>query len=1347
MKYLVVVGASAGGLKALEGFVKSLPTEIDSAVVIIQHLSPDYKSLMAELLENHTKIPIKVVESEMKLEKNHIFLIPAGFTMTINEKHFLLRERNSEALPINTFMSSAATLYKNRCIGVILSGSGFDGTLGCERIRECGGLILAQNPESAEFDSMPRSIVHHHLEHKVIEAKTIWSTIEAFNGDPTKFTELPSMPSDEISIENGGAYTELFVFLKRVYQLDFSKYKINSVTRRIQRRMEINSIENINEYMVFLKENESETNDLYRDLLIGVTSFFRDPSVYDKLKELVLEPQLSSQSPDDQFRVWVAGCASGEEAYSMAILIDEVAREKKYSGKVSIFATDAHKESIRKSSQGVYNKHEIKNVSEERRKKYFKVIEGGGFKIRPEIRQRVIFAQHNLLQDPPFTHMNLVSCRNMLIYFKPDAQEIAIHSLFYALDMKAHLLLGSSEALGKFEKKFDTLAPTEKIYQKIADIKQNKRPQQLFEKPFKSSLPTHRNMVHNDMTSIEVSLLNSYDSLLAEYMPAGVLINKDREVKHYFGEVSKYLKTLRGRVSHDLLLELSGDLRLTVSLGIQRVLNHDEALEDQVFHSTSRHEEEIIRVVIRQILRDKHRNEILFVGFDSIEEKADINLIDSSSELRISPESLDEQERINMLEYELRSTKENLQNTVEELQTSNEELQAINEEMQVSNEELQSTNEELHSMNEELHSVNAELQEKNGQLIELNNDHESLLESTEDGVLFLDNHLRIKRFNKNISFAFSLIYEDLGRPIEHIRYKLNNADAMLKDIHEVLRNNKSLQRKEVSKEGVYYLRRFSPFYDQDHELQGVVLTFTDISEIHHLRGRLQRALNAAKMVWWEWDIPSDQLIVHAEDGNCILGYNCNAITPTSKFWFDQLHHDDYDRVQQELHECLDGTRESWSSEHRYIRPNSDEYAWVYEVGEVILRDDHGSPLKMAGTTMNIDASKQINESLETTKDKAVISERSKSNFLSHMSHEIRTPLNGIIGMAELLKDRDHTEDEGQDYLDTIYQSSNVLYSLINNILEYSKAEAGKVEILRDVTDIVKEVNAIGLILRGLTIEKKITIDYEYNLKNKYFLIDGHRLTQILLNLIGNAIKFSPEASLVKIIVDELKNDQLQFRVIDQGVGIDKKLQGGLFKPFSQSDSSITKTFGGTGLGLSICRELVELMGGSISLESEPNVGSTFSFVINARAATQTFSNLNSSKIYDSLINDVQRVLVVDDNLTNLKMLKILLKKMNIMVDTAESGKQALSLMENQSYDLCFLDIHMPEMSGLQLATKIRDGEGGENHSLTPLIACTADTDSETQRNAKESGMEYLLTKPIKKADLKRIMSLVTKDFQ
>lgn len=1333
---IVTLGASAGGLAALEAFFKSVPPDSGYSFVIVQHLSPDFKSLMSQLLAAYTEIPIREVRSRMEIEANHIYLIPAGSLMRVKDGRFDLEPRDPEKMPINIFMKSAATEFGAESIGIVFSGTGSDGTEGCRAIREAGGLVVAQSPESSEFESMPKSVISNRLSHAVAAPGDMWQLLAAYSGDPDSLPKAPSRPpeepQDELLDELNIGYRQLFSFLKRLYELDFSEYKITSVSRRIQRRMEQCSIREIADYLQHLENDSRETDALYRDLLIGVTAFFRDSGVYEVLAREVIRPVLmEATQKQEEFRIWVAGCASGEEAYSIAILTDEIARECGYTGTITLFATDMHKGSVERAGEGLYTEKELAELDESRINRYFKQADDGRYRVRPEIRKRVIFAQHNLLNDPPFTRIDLITCRNLLIYLKPQAQELVLRSFHYALRRGGHLLLGSSESLGSLEENFNSCASREKIFRKKEGRIGALRPKQMFKSqerlpstPFIPPEPART-------ISIEKDLLQVYDELLSRHAPSGVLITPARQVKHYFGDSSAYCIPRSGRADNDFLSMLQGDLKLAVSTSIQRVLSGKKPVQSKGIRCGTRGKDLIVDVSVEPHKNDQEDPTFLLVTFtprapvapESVPEET--GETSSPGDFRPAEET---QSRILMLEDELRSTKENLQATVEELQTSNEELQAINEEVQVSNEELQSTNEELHSMNEELYTVNAELQQKNQQLIELNAEHENLLFNTEDGVLYVDRELRIKKYNPAISFAFNLLPQDVGRPVEHIAYTLQNRDEMLADLREVLRTGVRREREGRTSDGTVFLRRFTPFLDEDEAVAGVILTFTDITESSRMRDQLARAMRTASMSWWEWDLTTDKLAVHAE-GDCILGYDCDSLDGTSAYWFKRVHPDDLAEVRKSLQLCIDGTSTEWVCEHRFLNA-SGSYEWVFNSGTVIRWTREGQALELTGTTMNIHPRKVMELDLRASKEAAEAAMVAKSNFLSTMSHEIRTPLNGITGMVELLK-LELKDPKVEKYVATINESANHLLELINGILDYSKAEAGRMELQPEPTDLQSLVQSTARIMTGKAEEKGIHLETTCLLSQRSYELDAVRLRQVLMNLLGNAIKFTPDKGRVWLEVKELPDLTLQFKVVDTGIGISTDLQKILFEPFTQADSSFSRAYGGAGLGLSICRQMVELMGGTIEVRSDAGKGSTFSFTIpmNARRSHDRKELPPVQPVSLAPRTTGLRTLVVDDDRTNAQVMSLMLQKCGLKADYVDSGETCLDFLREQAYDLLFLDLHMPETTGFNVAEKIRSGECGEANRDIPLIAFTADVSRSSRERAEALGFNHLLFKP------------------
>jgi two-component system CheB/CheR fusion protein len=1346
---LVALGASAGGLTALENFFKHIPKNPGCAFVIVQHLSPDFKSLMGQLLSAYTDIPIQEVTAGLTVEPDHIYLIPAGRLMRIKENIFDLQPRNPEKMPINIFMQSMADTYGAECAGVILSGTGSDGTEGCRAIREVGGLVIAQTPETAEFESMPKSIITKNISHAQAAPKDMWHLIENYNGNPEALDKLgppPEASADEPLelVENLNiGYVELFAFLKRLYNIDFSSYKIASVSRRIQRRMEQCSIEDVSKYLSFLEENEYETDALYRDLLIGVTAFFRDAEVYSCLAENVLQPafeNLAESVENDEFRIWVAACASGEEAYSLAILTDEIARAHNFAGVINIFATDIHKGTVDLAGKGIYTKNELENVSEERIQRYFKVTEDGRFRVKPEIRKRVIFAHHNLLSDPPFTRIDLITCRNLLIYLKPDAQEMVLRSFQYSLKPEAHLMLGTSESLGPLEDDFKTVASREKIFRKIGSRAIAPRPRQMFKSQSKplNIIPTPSS---TRTVSIDRDLLNTYDLILRKHAPAGVLISSSREIKHYFGDGAKYCKPSEGRVDNDFLSLLAGDLKLAVSTSIQRVVSKGNTVKSKGIRCETREgEETVIDVTVEPYPGTGSEVGMMLITFSPRQLPGEMTEVDAENE-SVPGQFLAQQEaqaRILMLEDELRSAKENLQATVEELQTSNEELQAINEEVQVSNEELQSTNEELHSMNEELYTVNSELQQKNQQLVDLNNEHENLLTNTEDGILYIDRDMRIKKFNPAIAFAFNLLPQDLGRPVEHIAYNLRHREEMLDDLRNVLKTGVRKEREARTEDGVIYLRRFTPFLDENGEVNGVVLTFTDITESSQMRERLSRAMRTAGMAWWEWDLTTDRLDVHAE-GECILGYDCATMDNDSAYWFSRVPPEEIDHVRTTLDDCINGVTDEWLCEHRYMNA-AGEYEWVLDSGKVTRRGRDGKALEMAGTTMNINRRKTMELDLRASKEAAESAMIAKANFLSTMSHEIRTPLNGITGMAELLKLE--SKDPGLSrYIDTINESANILLELIGGILDYSKAEAGKLELNLEYTNVHKLIDGTVKVMRGKAEEKRVRLDADVQLQHDSYKVDRIRLRQVLMNLLSNAVKFTPEGGHASILVRDFEDQSLEFKVQDSGIGIDAETQKTLFDPFTQADSSFARAYGGTGLGLSICKQLVELMGGFIDVISAPGKGSTFIFTIPSSGLTKSspVTDDGDEVSFTPLPEGAIKAMVVDDDKTNAEVMSLMLSKCGATVDCVDSAHACIEKLKETPYNLLFLDLHMPEATGFHVAERIRAGEFGEEMKHIPLIAFTADVAQSTRRKAQGAGFKDVLYKPTSMAQIKRVL--------
>jgi diguanylate cyclase (GGDEF)-like protein len=844
---IVGVGASAGGLAALEKFFQAVPSDTGLAFVVVQHLSPDFKSLMEDLLARHTTMAIHRAEEGLRLEPNHVYLIPPRMQLTLSGGCLHLTHRSTERsleLPIDVFFESLARDAGSRAVGVVLSGSGSDGSRGIAAIHEAGGLVFAQLPETAQFDGMPRSAVSTGFCDAVLPPERIPAVLLSCMQKPDAREAILRSALLVPDGESVGDMFPVFALLRKQHGIDFSKYKETTISRRIARRMTMVKTHEIADYIERLERDPRELDDLYHDLLIGVTAFFRDPEAFRFLENDVLPEMWRARPGRDSLRVWAPGCATGEEAYSLAILLRESADAAGFTGKITLFATDVHRRSLDVASGGIYDRSLLAHLSEERLKAHFVPEGGNGLRVSPNLRRMIVFAPHNVISDPPFTRMDLVCCRNLLIYLLPEVQSRVISTLHFALRTGGTLFLGPSEGLGAMASEVETLHPKHKIFRKTRDVRLSLNIDALGRPPDPPGQRNNGGPSIRPSVAIDRRLLSDYDILLRNYVPSGVLVNEDFKVVHFFGDAAAYLKPIEGRADLDILAMLEGDLRITVSSLLPRVRKTNASATSRSIRARRGLEEVRVDVTVEPLVDRPEATPHFFVR---LQETGTAVVIPATDVL--PSESLDTslRSRLKDVESELSSTKENLQATVEELQTSNEELQATNEELLASNEELQSTNEELHSLNEELYTVNAEFERKNEELRQLNRDHENLLTSTNVGTVFLDRELRIRKFNTAIGDFFALLPQDVGRPIQHIAYHLEGHDGMLADVRAVLQDGACRQTEVRSSSNRWHLKRTLPFLSADAQVDGIVLTFTDITEIKNaqvMAARLNEELEA-----------------------------------------------------------------------------------------------------------------------------------------------------------------------------------------------------------------------------------------------------------------------------------------------------------------------------------------------------------------------------------------------------------------------------------------------------------------------------------------------------------------------
>ncbi|NDJ53070.1 MAG: PAS domain-containing protein, partial [Chloroflexi bacterium] len=842
---VVGIGASAGGLDAYERLFTTMPPDTGLAFIIVQHLDPNRESMLVELLERFTAMHVSQVVDGVRIEPNHVYIIPPNRNLAIkNGKLYLmeLKVPRGMRLPIDFFFRSLADDLGERAICIILSGTGSDGTLGLKAIKEGNGLALVQAPETAAYDGMPHSAIATGLVDLVLEPEDIPAHLVGYVEHAFQVRHLEQeaeqRPAQQDFVE------KIFIILRSRTGHDFSSYKPNTIRRRIERRMAVNQIEKLSSYVRFLQENTREIDILFKDLLIGVTSFFRDDEAWKELEQVVIPDIVRNRSGGDVIRVWVPGCSTGEEAYSIAILLTEHLQRHKLDIPVQIFATDIDQEAIDKARLGKYSVGIVADVSQERLQRFFRK-EDNAYEIDQHLRDMVVFAHQSVIKDPPFSRIDLLSCRNLLIYLDSELQERVLPLFHYALRPDGYLFLGTSETLGKFETSFRVVNRKLRLFQRLETGSGLQAATLNFGPP---SLPQRAeglaNLQRNQITVGQIAV----DTLMEYYTPPCIVIDDHYQILYFHQSTGKYLQPPSGEPTYNVLQMARPGLRVALHTATRRARKERKEVfvEDVVVQTNG--DSQTIDLVVRPIRHPALQVGLLMVLFRD-------KVATSENSEKLPPPAQESDGRIVDLEHELRSTRQYLQTTVEELETSNEELQSTNEELQSSNEELQSTNEELQtakeelqSVNEELLTVNAELERKIVELTRANNDLSNLLASLSTAVIFLDRGLKVQRFNRQAQQLVNLISSDVGRPLQHIVSNLKIQDLIISAAEHVLETLETVVEDVETESGEWYRMNARVYRGERNDILGVLISFNNITQERWQdtwRRTLERAVDQA----------------------------------------------------------------------------------------------------------------------------------------------------------------------------------------------------------------------------------------------------------------------------------------------------------------------------------------------------------------------------------------------------------------------------------------------------------------------------------------------------------------------
>ena len=1368
---IVGIAASAGGLEAFTELLGHLPVDTGMAFVLIQHLAPDHKSLLCEILARTTQMPVNEVQDGMAVEPNQVYVIPPNTKMVLCKGVLQLSPRQKiygKYMPGDAFFTSLAVDRGHKAIAVVLSGGDGDGSEGLKAIKAAGGMTFAQSQDTAKFDGMPNTAVATGNVDFVLPPEKIAEELANYSCSPLLTSPLLLTKVEE-SPEQGDALATIFALLKSTTGVDFSHYKRTTIARRIQRRMVLYKLESLDDYAQHLRNHSAEVTALYEEILIHVTSFFRDPEVFEKLKELVFPTITQNKSANAPIRIWVAGCSTGEEVYSIAICLLEFLGDRVIPPPIQIFATDIGEAAIGKARSGFYLENQMVDVSPERRTRFFiRTEERGGYRICKAVRELCVFARQDLGSDPPFSNLDLVSCRNVLIYLADSLQKKVMPIFHYSLNPTGFLLLGTSESTGKFSSLFTSVHKKSKIYAKKLTAT---RPTFSFTPSSYPVAKTVQKQGVNEENSIEgLDLQRETEQLiLNRYAPATVLVNEEMKILQVRGDIDPYFKVVAGTPDLNLLTMARAGLLVELRTAIYEAQTQNVTVRKERVVVESGGRSTMVNIEVMPF----HPHTIaaryfLLLLEEVLPQALNFRTVTSESceqgDLAAENEFL--RQALATANQEKTAAQVHLQSLIQEQENLNQDLKIANEEILSSNEELQSTNEELETAKEEIQATNEELTTTNEELrsqyleqSQLNNDLTNLFASINIPVLMLANDLQIRRFTPTAQAIFNLIPTDIGRPFSDIRSTLDFPDLEQR-IGEVIDNLQTQEQEVQTLSGYWYNIRIRPYRTTENQIDGVVMVLIDIDALKRSAATLEDARNYAETI-----VETVQTPLVALDANF-------RVNKANRSFYETFQVSSSETAKSSLFELGNG---QW---------NIPQLRWILEdilVSDVQLQNfelDHVFE-QIGRKTMLLNACKleredralmillsiediterkqfetvrsQLLQQEQLARQQAETANRAKDEFLANLSHELRNPLTPILGWAQILRSGKLKEADAIRALEVIERSARAQSQLIEDILDISRITSGKLALDTSSIDLVLVVQAA---LDGVQLSAAAkNIQIVSQLSCATVLGDAARLQQVVWNLLSNAIKFTPAGGRVEITLSAI-DDRAQLEISDTGKGIGAEFLPYIFDRFHQGDASTTKANQGLGLGLSIVRHLVELHGGTVQADSPgEGQGTTMTLRLPLRASPQhltpaidlepTFlvTPLNASRSDCVPSLEGLHILAVDDRIDTREIVAFVLESYGAEVLTVASARSAIgALTENPGrYDVLISDIGMPEEDGYFLIREVRTlaaEAGGE----IPAVALTAYASDRERQRAIEAGFQTHIAKPIKPIQLGLIIA-------
>jgi len=1322
---VVGIGASAGGVGPLREFVSRIPQDSGLAYVVILHLSPQHESNLAELLQSKSSIPVTQVTESVDVMANHVYVIPPSKYLVMKDSSIRLAEveRSRGAhTSIDLFLRTLADAYGANAIGVLLSGTGADGTLGLGRVKEEGGIVIVQDPAEAEYPDMPRNAIDTGLVDLVLPVAEMPSRLLSLR-DGARHIQISEGAEETQQALDQDALRELLMLLRLRTGNDFNNYKRPTLLRRISRRMQVHGLGSMHAYLDFLRKHPDEVTSLMRDLLITVTNFFRDHEAFEVLAKEVIPKIFASKGPTDQVRVWSAGCATGEEAYSLGILLAEYAATLANPPRLQVFATDIDERAIAEARECRYPETITLDVSPERLHARF-TRDGDRYRINKELRELVLFATHNVLRDPPFSKLDLISCRNLLIYLNRQMQERVLQIFHFALRRDGYLFLGGSESAESTPSLFTPVDKKGHVYMRLTQVGITMPNLELghWQVRLPDAIAEHSNNI--------IPAGKLHQDVVEELAPPSVLINENNEIVHMSTHVGRYLRLPGGEVTRDLLKLVNPELRIELRSALleAKSLATNAATRLRRVQTEVEGEMRLLILSVRRVISEPARAQGFYlVIFDEG--------VDSSMLASNEPHVASELEAVRQLEQELQRTKDQLRITVEqyetsteELRASNEELQAINEELRSATEELETSKEELQSVNEELTTVNQEYREKIDEVGRANSDLQNLMASTDIGTIFLDRSLQIKRYTPRTQQLFNITAGDIGRPLEHFTNKLEYG-LLSEDAEEVLRTLQTKEREVKSRDGDWYQARLVPYRTLEDRIDGIVLTFVEITRRIEIENQLRQQAASLEEQTQILDL-APVFLLDADRRVIQWNLGCERLYGYTK---EQA-------VGQVVHELLktefpiptqqieNELRQNGHWEGELIHTASNGSRLIVAAHWILHRRELHNDYVIIQVNNDITARRLAEEAL-------VVANRNKDRFLATLGHELRGPLAAMRSAVALMPQSGAASGAAQAR-DIVDRQLNHLIRLVDDLLDVERLAQGKISLRRERVQLATVIEAALERCRPILELNTHKLEVQNSSKALVLNADPVRLTQVFANLLENAFKYTQPGGHIELRVRR-DNGQAVVEVRDNGVGVEPDLLDRLFDLYQQGDSRDFGAERGLGIGLALTRQLVEMHGGRVNVSSDgPGKGSTFLVRLPLAAGGGAVEEASEGTRVEGLrpqVRNKKKVLTVEDNREAADALALLLNGQGHHARSAYNGGSALEAAREFQPDVAIVDIGLPGIDGFEVARQLRE--------LLPKIRIVALSGWKIDTNEpRAKHFDHYFTKPCDPQELEKLIS-------